>query len=164
MSSNSSLIPIHCVIFCQDDLTKSTNLNLPLPWSKLFKGFLIIHLVDKAGPSEVPAAPGTAASQHSHSFTYFTTYHTSNICCLHRTLGCSLVSGSLWALYKSLRSDSQGPCMQGLEHPAGRLPLHLPWRGAYWGWRAHTCEASAYGSVVKILFATHPKNSPGLGI
>lgn len=32
------------------------------------------------------------------------------------------------------------------------------WRGAY------TCEASALGSAVKILSATHPNNSPGLGL
>lgn len=134
MSSNSCLFPINFVILCQGDLKKKrTNLNLPLPWLKLFNGFLLSlesTLQARLGPLLCPCSPGhylflALTLLESLTLELITIF---NICCLHRTSGGSLVSGSLWALHESWQSDSQGPRMWRRKHWSillAGLPLHV---------------------------------------
>ena len=70
---------------------------------------------------------------------------------------CGLSTNPCGVTHRALMCE-QGNCSVQL---AG-LPLPLSWRGAHWSWRAHTGEASALGSVVKVFSATLPKTSPGL--
>lgn len=87
-----------------------------------------------------------------------------HICCPHRTLGSSLVSGSLWALCKSLCSDSLGPCVQG----GGSwgiflVGLPLPWHSPYLS-QSPQLRSLVQGLAVKIPTAAQPQNFSGLGI
>lgn len=75
-----------------------------------------------------------------------------------RALGCSLISFH-WGLSTNpcrvptyMQGNSGVSCWQDF------LCVCRGWRGAY------ACEASALGSAVKILSATHPNDSPGLGL
>ena len=93
-----------------------------------------LHLVSMAPSHDKSLQPWALPLPGTHTrVAYFGTYHyLFNICCPHKTLGRSLVLGSLWALHKSLWSDSPGPCVQGgtcCSVLLAGLPLY--WHTAY---------------------------------